>query len=160
MSGHMSPRRFCAAPGCGELVTRGRCDSHARAQTQHHGRFQVGATSYKSTAWRQARAAFLRQPENVLCVDCKANGRTTAANTVDHTVPHRGDPALFWSRANWAARCASCHSKRTAQQTLSGRRGRQGGPTIWVRPSALERPRKDARSAIKSSSGGPTSCLG
>lgn len=34
--------------------------------------------------WQRERKAFLSQPENVLRVMCKAEGRVTAAAVVDH----------------------------------------------------------------------------
>jgi 5-methylcytosine-specific restriction enzyme A len=69
--------------------------------------------------WRRARAAYLaRRP---LCVPCKTAGRLRAATVVDHVVPHRGDPVLFWDEANWAALCKLCHDVKTARE------GRWGG---------------------------------
>ncbi len=58
--------------------------------------------------WQKVREIFLA--ENPLCVYCKREGRVTAANVVDHIVPHKGDQKLFWRRSNWQALCASCHS--------------------------------------------------
>jgi hypothetical protein len=61
-----------------------------------------------SVAWRALRA-------NKLTVEplfrmCKAAGRTTAANTVDHITPWRGDLDLFWS-GPFQSLCAPCHSR-------------------------------------------------
>lgn len=65
-----------------------------------------------TTAWDKARKGYLaRHP---LCVACEAEGRTTAANVVDHIVPHRGDMVAFWNVENWAALCARCHNAKTA----------------------------------------------
>ena len=51
--------------------------------------------------WRRARRRFLaRHP---LCVACGAAGRLEPATVVDHVVPHRGDPVLFWDRGELAA---------------------------------------------------------
>ena len=61
-------------------------------------------------AWQRSREVFLAQPENVLCVMCKAVGRLTPATVVDHKVPHRGDQKLFWDTSNWQALCATHHS--------------------------------------------------
>lgn len=58
--------------------------------------------------WRQYREAFLKS--NPFCVKCQARGRVSAANTVDHITPHRGDPSLFWNPENHQALCAACHS--------------------------------------------------
>jgi 5-methylcytosine-specific restriction enzyme A len=64
--------------------------------------------------WRKARAAYLaRHP---LCAACQAEGRVVPATVVDHVVPHRGDAALFWDQANWAALCKPCHDAKTARE--------------------------------------------
>lgn len=57
--------------------------------------------------WQKARETFLQH--HPLCVYCEREGRITAANVVDHKVPHRGDQALFWDQANWQPLCRSCH---------------------------------------------------
>jgi 5-methylcytosine-specific restriction enzyme A len=64
--------------------------------------------------WRRARAAYLaRHP---WCVPCQAAGRLKPATIVDHVVPHRGDPVLFWDEGNWAAMCKRCHDTKTARE--------------------------------------------
>lgn len=62
--------------------------------------------------WEKVRAVYLGR--NPLCVLCKP--RITAANEVDHIIPHRGDKELFWNVKNWQALCKSCHSKKTARE--------------------------------------------
>lgn len=57
--------------------------------------------------WTKARAGYLAQ--HPLCVCCLANGRTSAAQVVDHITPHKGDRVLFWDRDNWQALCWPCH---------------------------------------------------
>jgi 5-methylcytosine-specific restriction enzyme A len=62
--------------------------------------------------WRRARAAYLaRHP---LCVRCHAKGCVEPSTTVDHVVPHRGDPVLFWDERNWQGLCKRCHDAKTA----------------------------------------------
>lgn len=68
--------------------------------------------------WQRYRLSFLRQ--NPLCVRCLEAGRTTAANTVDHITPHRGDTALFWSKDNHQSLCAQCHSGEKQREEKSG----------------------------------------
>lgn len=63
--------------------------------------------------WAAFRVRFLR--ENPLCVRCKQDGLTVAANQVDHIIPHRGDKTLFWQLSNLQPLCHSCHSRKTAQ---------------------------------------------
>ncbi len=59
--------------------------------------------------WQKARQGFLRS--HPLCVMCEAESRVTAATVVDHKIPHRGDQALFWDKANWQSLCATHHSR-------------------------------------------------
>ena len=55
-------------------------------------------------------------PEHRLCEECLKEGRYVKATVVDHIVPHRGDPALFWDRSNWRGLCKSCHDKKTGRE--------------------------------------------
>jgi 5-methylcytosine-specific restriction enzyme A len=49
-------------------------------------------------------------------VPCQAAGRLAAATVVDHIVPHRGDPVLFWDEGNWQSQCKPCHDAKTARE--------------------------------------------
>lgn len=64
--------------------------------------------------WQKARAGFLRS--HPLCVMCLREGKTTAAQVVDHIKPHRGNQALFWSRDNWQPLCKQCHDSVKQRQ--------------------------------------------
>ena len=61
--------------------------------------------------WRIARISFLLQ--NPLCIECKANNKTTAASVVDHIIPHRQDRNLFNDQSNWQPMCKTCHDRKT-----------------------------------------------
>ena len=74
--------------------------------------------------WQKARLDYLRR--NPLCVECRKQNLIVAATIVDHVTPHRGDEELFWNEENWAAMCAACHSRKTAQRD-GGFGNRQGG---------------------------------
>ena len=53
-----------------------------------------------------------RPPVMSACYDA---GRVTIASAVDHVVPHKGDPALFWDELeNWQSLCAACHARKSA----------------------------------------------
>jgi len=65
--------------------------------------------------WRQVSKAWLALPENMFCIDCKAEGRDEFATVVDHEVPHRGDQNLFWDQANWRPRCKRHHDRKTGR---------------------------------------------
>lgn len=40
----------------------------------------------------------------------------TSKLVADHIVPHRGDPVLFWDRANLQCLCKACHDSRKQKQ--------------------------------------------
>ncbi len=61
--------------------------------------------------WRRMRKAFLQR--HPLCVECMKEGKVTPATVVDHIVPHRGDPRLFWDVKNWQPLCKGCHDRKT-----------------------------------------------
>ena len=63
--------------------------------------------------WRRARKAFLQR--HPLCAECMKEGKLTPATVVDHIVPHRGDPRLFWDEKNWQPLCKDCHDRKTGQ---------------------------------------------
>jgi 5-methylcytosine-specific restriction enzyme A len=111
-------KRPCARPGCAALVDRGYCVEHAvnGPATLNERRRGSSAERGYGYRWQQARQRFLRH--HPLCVDPDGvhRGRFEAATDVDHIVPHRGDPVLFWLESNWQPLCASCHSRKTAKE--------------------------------------------
>ena len=72
-----------------------------------------------NAAWRKVRNAYLYA--NPLCVMCAAQGRTVAANVVDHKIPHKGDQELFWSQENFQSLCAPHHNSDKQMLERSGR---------------------------------------
>ncbi|WP_339487895.1 HNH endonuclease [Pseudomonas sp. EL_65y_Pfl2_R95] len=64
--------------------------------------------------WQKAREKFLFA--NPLCCYCQAKGIVTAANVVDHKIPHKGDQSLFWDQSNWQPMCAPCHDSAKRQE--------------------------------------------
>jgi 5-methylcytosine-specific restriction protein A len=84
--------------------------------------------------WQRERKAFLDQPENVLCVMCKAEDRVTAATVVDHKVKHEGNEALMWDQANWQPLCKPHHEsdKQMAEKSGDERtRFDASGRVVW-----------------------------
>lgn len=77
----------------------------------------VAKASYGSR-WRKLRQAYLDQ--NPLCAMHMEQGLTARATVVDHRVPHRGDPELFWDQSNWQALCKSCHDSHKQRLEKSG----------------------------------------
>jgi 5-methylcytosine-specific restriction protein A len=73
--------------------------------------WRVGKTTAErgyGARWQRARVWFLHY--HPLCVMCQAEDRIELATVVDHKIPHRGDPILFWDRSNWQSLCAPHHS--------------------------------------------------
>ena len=98
---------------------RGPCATHTRAAADAQARRWAEADAARPSShargydrrWARTRAGFLTR--NPLCVACEVAGRVTAATVVDHIVPHRGDHARFWDRANWQPLCRRCHDAKT-----------------------------------------------
>lgn len=72
--------------------------------------------------WQRARLAFLKV--NPFCAMCRERGRHVQADVVDHIVPHKRDPHLFWDRNNWQPLCKRCHDSE--KQRIE--RGRKDAP--------------------------------
>lgn len=116
----LRPQKPCVAQGCRALTRNARyCDEHAHlakamadkiADRKRETSTQRGY-GYK---WQKASKGFLTA--HPLCAEHDRLGQVVAATEVDHIVPHKGDMALFWERANWQPLCRSCHSAKTARE--------------------------------------------
>jgi 5-methylcytosine-specific restriction protein A len=101
----------CASAGCGVLVSSGRCVKH-RVNT--HRPSSIRESAHKrgyTTRWRKVAKTYLAT--HPLCVSCLLRSETRLAVDVDHIIPHRGDPELFWDVGNWQGLCKPCHAKKT-----------------------------------------------
>lgn len=93
---------------CGKAVPSGtRCSCKAASDRARKARFDQQRPTARQRGyngkWDKARATFLaRHPR---CARCNE-----AARIVDHVIPHKGDPKLFWDSGNWQPLCTSCHS--------------------------------------------------
>jgi len=120
-------KSICRHAGCSTLVdVSGYCQKH-ETQRQKETDARRGSASSRgyNAKWRKARETFLlRAP---LCAECARQGRTVAANVVDHVIPHKGDQDLFWDTDNWQSLCKRCHDVKTA--TTDGGWGRKNLPT-------------------------------
>jgi 5-methylcytosine-specific restriction enzyme A len=123
-----SAPRPCTHPGCPELTNGGPCELHKRqAMSQYNGRRGSAASMGYDRRWRNARKRYLS--ENPLCLECRKAGVVTAAEVVDHRIPHKGDMRLFWDRTNWQPLCRRHHDEKTARE--DGRWGtRRSKPII------------------------------
>lgn len=72
---------------------------------------------YGTTRWRRLRDDHIKQ--NRLCVRCMAEARVELATVVDHVVPHRGDPDLFWT-GELQSLCANHHSAAKQSEEARG----------------------------------------
>lgn len=69
---------------------------------------------YKLAVWRRLRSRqLIKQP---LCEYCLESEEVTAADTVDHITPHRGDMKLFTDPLNLQSLCSQCHNKRKQRE--------------------------------------------
>ena len=109
------PKVPCRHPGCPELVAAGQryC---ARHQPLHRDEMLKPSSGSYGTRWQRVRKKYLA--EHPLCVKCAAENppRYTKATVVDHIVPHRGDPVLFWDPGNWQPLCKNHHDQKTAYE--------------------------------------------
>jgi 5-methylcytosine-specific restriction enzyme A len=102
----IAPRPACAVSTCPERVP---CPVHGAALAP------LGKRWYHVARWRHPvwglRAIALRR--HPICVECKRAGRVVVSTEVDHVVPHRGDPRLFWNADNLQGLCATHHGAKT-----------------------------------------------
>lgn len=118
------PKKPCAAAGCGRLTDGRYCDLH-KPQADA-GRASARQRGY-GARWERESAAFLALPGNRFC----ACGCGQVADMVDHKRAHRGDPSLFWDRANWQPMNRRCNSRKA-------RGGDRGLPKPKVKGCAVD----------------------
>ena len=111
-----------AVPGTGYCAAHAVHAAAAAAATRAHVDRLRGSAAQRGydAEWRRRRKAFLVQ-HGYRCaetVGAEARRCLTPASVVDHIVPHRGDPGLFWDEANWQCLCKRHHDRKTA--TLDG----------------------------------------
>lgn len=107
--------QFCSEPGCGVLVSSGRCEKHApRAQARLLRPVYAQAHRwYTSVRWQRLRLEVLQ--EQPLCRSCLALGRKVVTSDIDHIRKHAGDEVLFWDRRNLQGLCKGCHTAKTSR---------------------------------------------
>lgn len=116
--------RPCLVPRCpGFAVAYGRCEAHqGRApRRSSDAAFDAQRAStqpwrawYGTKRWQALRDEVLARDPLCRCELCQAGARRVRPSTVvDHIVPHRGDPDLFWSRENLQGLAKTCHDRKT-----------------------------------------------
>jgi 5-methylcytosine-specific restriction enzyme A len=121
--------RPCARSGCAGLAAPGSTWGPAHQPPAKAARLAVRARSDArrgsahsrgyDARWQKARLVFLA----CHAYRCAGYGLPphlarcrTVASVVDHIIPHRGDPDLFWDETNWQCLCKSCHDRKTATE--------------------------------------------
>lgn len=109
------PFKPCNKPGCGTLTHGRYCDKHEHTERQRAEQARgTAAQRLYGYRWQKERAAYIAA--HPLCVMCLRDGRTTSTTVVDHIVPHRGDPVLFWDQDNWQSLCTTHHNSAKQRQ--------------------------------------------
>ena len=119
-------KKTCATFGCAGLAdAAGRfCASCGGGKKKDHGRRTAAQRGYNA-AWQRASKAYLRA--HPVAVDIyKHHVGPQLAEVVDHIVPHRGDPALFWDESNWQPLTKEDHDRKTAEEDGGFGRAYQG----------------------------------
>ena len=108
--------RPCREPGCPRYAEPGTntCSVHKAQHRPNYGPASAYHYLYNTRAWLDGRAAYLAL--HPLCVECQKQGVLSAATIVDHIMPHRGDPALFYDQSNWQPLCKRHHDAKTAAE--------------------------------------------
>ena len=109
----MKPNVPCKHPGCAALVPSGTkyCNVH---RPLHPEEVRPAAERGYGSRWRKESRRYLQA--HPLCEQCAKQGRYVKATDVDHIIPHRGDPKLFWDESNWQPLCHRHHSEKTRRE--------------------------------------------
>ena len=96
---------------------KGYCTKHSEMGTTplvHKHSQHEHSHLYKKARWAQVRRnALFRTP---LCQRCKCYGVVREGNNVDHVIPARLAPELFFNSSNHQVLCHSCHSIKTGRE--------------------------------------------
>jgi len=122
----IAPKRPCRHPGCGAVVTSGRCEVH-QAKVDDQRRTDVkrydqqrGSAAARGYDARWTRYSKRYRHDHPLCVDCLAIGILTSVEYgghVDHIIPVSGpDDPLFWDETNHQSLCAFHHRSKSARE--------------------------------------------
>lgn len=113
----VAAKRPCATPGCSATVQHGHCPDHARNRDRFRGSRHERGYDHQ---WEKVRLIVLR--EQPICADPygfhRSCGEVVPSKEVDHIIPIRTDPSLRLVLENLRGLCKSCHSRRTALESL------------------------------------------
>jgi 5-methylcytosine-specific restriction protein A len=107
--------RYCAHPGCSELVSRGYCEKHERVQKAKRN-LKKRDEFYGTNRWRKVRNRYWKL--HPLCEDCLSRGITKQADMVDHIEEIKAGGAKL-DPNNLRALCWGCHAKKTVRERMN-----------------------------------------
>ena len=122
--------RACKEPGCVAYAAVGSayCKAHGVIRMREYRSSEhkkEAARLYRTGQWQALRRQQLTMKP--LCAECLRAGKYTLASEVDHVIPHRNDPQLFFDPANLQSLCRSCHSSKTAREDWTPEHRRRTG---------------------------------
>lgn len=109
--------RYCAVPGCPNLVDKGRCAQHERQGDQGtrgtaHQRGYTSTWADYSKRFRQAHPVCGERSDgtyDVIHSRCQQLGLTVPAECVDHVIP-LSQGGSMWDAANHLSLCLACNT--------------------------------------------------
>jgi 5-methylcytosine-specific restriction protein A len=101
---------ICAQHGCPAIVPSGRCAEHKVADSRPNADIR---RLYRTKRWYAYRDQ--KRKDQPFCPECRAEGLLVFWTDLDHDVPHRNDPILFWDYDNLVGRCHRHHSEKTGR---------------------------------------------
>ena len=114
------PPTICTHPGCRQLADKtGRCKAHPRKSGWQRTEEKKGnrhARGY-GASWSRLRRRVLER-DAMLCQPCKAAGRISQANQVDHITPKAAGGTD--EPDNLQAICDACHKAKTLAERQKG----------------------------------------
>jgi 5-methylcytosine-specific restriction protein A len=99
----------CAYPTCTTLTREKWCPAHTGMRV-----WRAAGSSRQVPEW--LRKQVLEEEPLCQCTEHKGRDDAPASTIVDHIIPHKGDRALFLSRANLQGLAKRCHDRKTARE--------------------------------------------
>ena len=127
----MRIKKACRFRGCPELTSERFCEAH-RPVTWENDRRGTSRERGYDRAWDKL-AALRRKLDCGLCQPCLKENYVVESRTVDHIVPLHVRPDWRLVLENTQVICASCHAKKTLEDT------RTYGSSAQIKLSAEQR---------------------
>lgn len=111
-------KKLCAYAGCHNICNKGEryCEKHSYllAERKPLNNYTPNyspeySTLYNTPEWRKISREFLAN--NPTCVCCG-----NKATEVHHSIPHRGNPDIFFDKTILVPLCHTCHSRETRKE--------------------------------------------